>query len=75
MTAGLMIGAGACDCVYKLTIGRDDREKWEEEEEEWEDDQELDEEEPEMWFDFTTMPRPGMRMGIGLHLVELSTDL
>ena len=58
MTAGLMIGAGACYCVYKLTIGRDDREKWEEEEEEWEDDQELDEEEPEMWFDFTTMARP-----------------
>ncbi|KAM5289604.1 LOW QUALITY PROTEIN: protein ARMCX6 [Glossophaga mutica] len=58
MTAGLMIGAGACYCVYKLTIGRDGREKWEEEEEEWEDDQELDEEEPEMWFDFTTMAQP-----------------
>ncbi|XP_036986888.2 protein ARMCX6 [Artibeus jamaicensis] len=55
MTAGLMIGAGACYCICKLIIGRNDREKWEEEEEEWEDDQELDEEEPEMWFDFTTM--------------------
>ncbi|XP_016051244.1 PREDICTED: protein ARMCX6 [Miniopterus natalensis] len=58
MAAGLMIGAGACYCVYKLTIGRDDSEKLEEEEEEWENDQELDEEEPEMWFDFTSMARP-----------------
>ncbi|ELV10035.1 protein ARMCX6 [Tupaia chinensis] len=58
MAAGLMIGAGACYCVYKLTIGREDSEKLEEEEEEWEDDQQLDEEEPEVWFDFTTMTRP-----------------
>lgn len=57
MAAGLMIGAGACYCVYKLTIGRDDSEKLEEEEEEW-DNEELDEEEPESWFDFTTMARP-----------------
>lgn len=57
MAAGLMIGAGACYCVYKLTIGRDDSEKLEEEEEEW-DYEELDEEEPEIWFDFTTMARP-----------------
>lgn len=53
-----MIGAGACYCVYKLTIGRDDSEKLEEEEEEWDDDQELDEEEPEIWFDLTAMARP-----------------
>ncbi|XP_034873623.1 uncharacterized protein LOC118018944 [Mirounga leonina] len=58
MAAGLMIGAGACYCVYKLTIGRDDSDKLEEEEEEWDDDQELDEEEPELWLDFTTMARP-----------------
>nr|XP_037845149.1 protein ARMCX6 [Chlorocebus sabaeus] len=59
MAAGLMIGAGACYCVYKLTIGRDDSEKLEEEEEEeWDDDQELDEEEPDIWFDFETMARP-----------------
>ncbi|XP_025287462.1 protein ARMCX6 [Canis lupus baileyi] len=58
MAAGLMIGAGACYCVYKLTIGRDDSDKSEEEEEEWDDDQELDEEEPDLWFDFTTMARP-----------------
>ncbi|KAM8753422.1 protein ARMCX6 isoform 1-T3 [Rhynchonycteris naso] len=58
MAAGLMIGAGACYCVYKLTIGREDSDKLEEEEEEWEDDQDLDEEEPEMWFDFTAMARP-----------------
>ncbi|XP_046528555.1 protein ARMCX6-like [Equus asinus] len=58
MAAGLMIGAGACYCVYRLTIGRDDSEKLEEEEEEWDDDQELDEEEPEIWFDFATMARP-----------------
>ncbi|KAM7045968.1 protein ARMCX6 isoform 1-T4 [Molossus nigricans] len=58
MAAGLMIGAGACYCVYKLTIGRDESEKLEEEEEEWDDDQELDEEEPKTWFDFTTMARP-----------------
>ncbi|XP_025789581.1 protein ARMCX6 [Puma concolor] len=58
MAAGLMIGAGACYCVYKLTLGRDDSNKLEEEEEEWDDDQELDEEEPEIWFDFTTMARP-----------------
>ncbi|XP_025229322.1 protein ARMCX6 isoform X2 [Theropithecus gelada] len=59
MAAGLMIGAGACYCVYKLTIGRDDSEKLEEEEEEeWDDDQELDEEEPDIWFDIETMARP-----------------
>lgn len=58
MAAGLMIGAGACYCVYKLTVGRNDSEKLEEEEEEWDDDQELDDEEPEIWFDFTTMARP-----------------
>lgn len=54
-----MIGAGACYCVYKLTIGREDEEKLEEEEEEeWDDDQELDEEEPEIWFDLTSMAKP-----------------
>ncbi|XP_069319275.1 protein ARMCX6 [Eulemur rufifrons] len=58
MAAGLMIGAGACYCVYKLTIGRDDSDKLEEEEEEWDDDEELDEEESDIWFDFTTMARP-----------------
>ncbi|XP_058392355.1 protein ARMCX6-like [Diceros bicornis minor] len=58
MAAGLMIGAGACYCVYKLTIGRDDSEKSEEEEEDWDDDEDLDAEEPEIWFDFTTMARP-----------------
>ncbi|XP_049622584.1 protein ARMCX6-like [Suncus etruscus] len=59
VAAGLMIGAGACYCVYKLTIGREDEEKLEEEEEEeWDDDQELDEEEPEIWFDLTSMARP-----------------
>ncbi|XP_012903650.2 LOW QUALITY PROTEIN: protein ARMCX6 [Mustela putorius furo] len=63
MAAGLMIGAGACYCVYKLTIGRDDSDKLEEEEEEWDDDQELDEEEPELWFDFTTMARPWSENG------------
>ncbi|XP_004447644.1 protein ARMCX6 [Dasypus novemcinctus] len=58
MAAGLMIGAGACYCVYKLTIGRDDSDKLEEEEEEWDEDEELDEEDPKMWVDFTTMARP-----------------
>ncbi|XP_006901214.1 PREDICTED: protein ARMCX6 [Elephantulus edwardii] len=63
MAAGLMIGAGACYCVYKLTIGREDsdnleEEEEEEEEEEWDDSEDLDEEDPEMWFDFTTMSRP-----------------
>ncbi|XP_043315429.1 protein ARMCX6 [Cervus canadensis] len=58
MAAGLMIGAGACYCVYKLTIGRDDSEKLEEEEEEWDDEQELDDEDCEIWFDLTTMARP-----------------
>uniref|UniRef100_A0A8C3W6N2 Armadillo repeat containing X-linked 6 n=1 Tax=Catagonus wagneri TaxID=51154 RepID=A0A8C3W6N2_9CETA len=58
MAAGLMIGAGACYCVYKLTIGRDDSEKLDEEEEEWDDQQELDEEEPEILCDFTSMARP-----------------
>ncbi|XP_012668946.1 protein ARMCX6-like [Otolemur garnettii] len=58
VAAGLMIGAGACYCVYKLTIGRDDSDKLEEEEEEeWEND-ELDEEEPDIWFDLTTITRP-----------------
>ncbi|XP_049727840.1 protein ARMCX6 [Elephas maximus indicus] len=59
MAAGLMIGAGACYCVYKLTVGREDSDKLEEEEEEeWDGDEELGEEESEMHFDFTTMARP-----------------
>ncbi|XP_004872618.2 protein ARMCX6 [Heterocephalus glaber] len=58
MAAGLMIGAGACYCVYKLTIGKDDGDKSEEEGDEWGDDQDLDEEESKIWFDFTTMVRP-----------------
>ncbi|KAM5221161.1 LOW QUALITY PROTEIN: protein ARMCX6-like [Ctenodactylus gundi] len=60
VAAGLMIGAGACYCVYKLTIGRDDGEKLEEEEEEddWDDGQELNGEESNIWIDFTTMARP-----------------
>ncbi|XP_062039266.1 protein ARMCX6 [Lepus europaeus] len=59
MAAGLMIGAGACYCVYKLTIGRNESDNSEEEEEEeWDDDQDPDEEDPEIWFDFTTMARP-----------------
>lgn len=66
-----MIGAGACYCVYKLTIGRDDSDKSEEEEEEWDDDQELDEEEPDLWFDSQLWLGPGVRMGIGLNLGPL----
>ncbi|XP_004643423.1 protein ARMCX6 [Octodon degus] len=58
MAAGLMIGAGACYCVYKLTLGKDDNDTAEEEEDEWGEDQELDEEEHTIWFDFTTMARP-----------------
>ncbi|XP_006869167.1 PREDICTED: protein ARMCX6 [Chrysochloris asiatica] len=58
MAAGLMIGAGACYCVYKLTIGREDSDKLEDEEEEWDQDEEFDEEESEVWFDFTTTARP-----------------
>lgn len=64
MAAGLMIGAGACYCVYKLTIGRDESDNSEEEEEqEWEDDQDTDEEDPESWFDFTAMARPWSEHG------------
>ncbi|XP_069895129.1 protein ARMCX6 [Dipodomys merriami] len=64
MAAGLMIGAGACYCVYKLTIGRQDSDKLEEEEEdEWDDDLELDEEEQEIWFDLTPMARPWSEEG------------
>ncbi|XP_005407026.1 PREDICTED: protein ARMCX6 [Chinchilla lanigera] len=58
MAAGLMIGAGACYCVYKLTVGKDDNDKPEEEEDEWGDDQELDDDEPKIWFNFTAMARP-----------------
>uniref|UniRef100_A0A8C8Z979 Armadillo repeat containing X-linked 6 n=1 Tax=Prolemur simus TaxID=1328070 RepID=A0A8C8Z979_PROSS len=63
MAAGLMIGAGACYCVYKLTIGRDDSDKLEEEEDEWDDDEELNEEESNIWFDFTTMALPWSNNG------------
>ncbi|XP_035292861.1 protein ARMCX6 [Cricetulus griseus] len=59
MAAGLMIGAGACYCMYKLAMGRDSRNELEDEEEnEWDDEQDLDEEEADLWFDFTTMARP-----------------
>ncbi|XP_055460981.1 protein ARMCX6 [Psammomys obesus] len=59
MAAGLMIGAGACYCMYRLTMGRDEGNELEdEEEEEWDDEQDLDEEEADIWFDFTAMARP-----------------
>lgn len=59
MAAGLMIGAGACYCMYKLTMGRDEGNELEnEEEDEWDDEQDLDEEEADIWFDFTAMARP-----------------
>ncbi|OBS58171.1 hypothetical protein A6R68_10717 [Neotoma lepida] len=59
MAAGLMIGAGACYCMYKLTVGRHGGNKLEDEEEdEWDDEQDLNEEEADIWFDFTTMARP-----------------
>lgn len=40
VAAGVVIGAGACYCVYKLTWGRDESEKI------WEDDDDDEEEEP-----------------------------
>lgn len=59
MAAGLMIGAGACYCMYKLTMGRNETNEPEDEEEnEWDDEQDLDEEEADIWFDFTAMARP-----------------
>ncbi|XP_031224060.1 protein ARMCX6 [Mastomys coucha] len=59
MAAGLMIGAGACYCMYKLTIGRSEGNQLEDrEEDEWDDEQDLDEEEADIWFDFTAMARP-----------------
>ncbi|KAL1766446.1 ARMCX6 [Sigmodon hispidus] len=59
MAAGLMIGAGACYCMYKLTMGRHAGNQLEDEEEdELDDEQDLDEEEADIWFDFTTMARP-----------------
>ncbi|XP_036030756.1 protein ARMCX6-like isoform X2 [Onychomys torridus] len=66
MAAGLMIGAGACYCMYKLTMGRHGRNQLEEaeEEDEWDDEQDLDEEEADNWFDFTTMARPWSEDGV-----------
>ncbi|XP_034341273.1 protein ARMCX6 [Arvicanthis niloticus] len=59
MAAGLMIGAGACYCMYKLTMGRNEgNEVQDEQEDEWDDEQDLDEEEADIWFDFTAMARP-----------------
>lgn len=64
MAAGLMIGAGACYCMYKLTMGRSEGNELEdEEEEEWDDEQDLDEEEADIWFDFTAMARPWSKDG------------
>ncbi|CAO2623056.1 Protein ARMCX6 [Lemmus lemmus] len=64
MAAGLMIGAGACYCMYKLTMGRGaGNELEDEEEDDWDDEQDLDEEEANIWFDFTTMARPWSKDG------------
>lgn len=60
-----MIGAGACYCMYKLTMGRHGSNQLEDEEEdEWDDEQNLDEEEADNWFDFTTMARPWSEDGV-----------
>ena len=41
VAAGMVIGAGACYCVYRLTWGKDENEKlWDEEEEEEEEEEE-----------------------------------
>lgn len=59
-----MIGAGACYCMYKLTMGRGaGNELEEEEEEDWDGERDLDEEEANIWFDFTTMARPWSKDG------------
>lgn len=59
MAAGLVIGAGACYCMYKLTMGRGAGNELEyEEEDDCNDEQDLDEEETNIWFDFATMARP-----------------
>ncbi|XP_075814169.1 protein ARMCX6-like [Microtus pennsylvanicus] len=64
MAAGLMIGAGACYCMYKLTMGRGARNELEDEEEDdCDDEQDRDEEEANIWFDFTTMARPWSKDG------------
>lgn len=64
MAAGLMIGAGACYCMYKLTMGRGAGNELEDEEEDGcDDEQDLDEEEANIWFDFTAMARPWSKDG------------
>ncbi|OBS58156.1 hypothetical protein A6R68_10702 [Neotoma lepida] len=45
VAAGMVIGAGACYCVYKLTWGKDDNEKlWDDEEDEKEEEEGVEEE-------------------------------
>nr|XP_004668833.1 armadillo repeat-containing X-linked protein 1 [Jaculus jaculus]XP_044996965.1 armadillo repeat-containing X-linked protein 1 [Jaculus jaculus]XP_044996966.1 armadillo repeat-containing X-linked protein 1 [Jaculus jaculus]XP_044996967.1 armadillo repeat-containing X-linked protein 1 [Jaculus jaculus]XP_044996968.1 armadillo repeat-containing X-linked protein 1 [Jaculus jaculus]XP_044996969.1 armadillo repeat-containing X-linked protein 1 [Jaculus jaculus]XP_044996970.1 armadillo repeat-con len=45
VAAGMVIGAGACYCVYRLTWGKDDNEKmWDDEEDEEEEEEEEEEE-------------------------------
>ncbi|XP_021516775.1 armadillo repeat-containing X-linked protein 1 [Meriones unguiculatus] len=53
VAAGMVIGAGACYCVYRLTWGKDENEKlWDEEEDEEEEKEEEEEScsgKPEIW--------------------------
>ncbi|MEJ1282180.1 armadillo repeat containing X-linked 1 [Cricetulus griseus] len=48
VAAGMVIGAGACYCVYRLTWGKDENEKlWDDEEEEEEEEEESCSDKPE----------------------------
>uniref|UniRef100_A0A8C2MS77 Armadillo repeat containing, X-linked 1 n=1 Tax=Cricetulus griseus TaxID=10029 RepID=A0A8C2MS77_CRIGR len=57
VAAGMVIGAGACYCVYRLTWGKDENEKL------WDDEEEEEEEEEESCSD---KPETGVKTNVGV---------
>lgn len=66
VAAGVVIGAGACYCVYKLTWGRDEHEKiWDDEEEE--EDEEESSDVSETGVEAGRAPNAGVGVGARLQ--------
>nr|XP_013220840.1 armadillo repeat-containing X-linked protein 1 [Ictidomys tridecemlineatus]XP_021576165.1 armadillo repeat-containing X-linked protein 1 [Ictidomys tridecemlineatus] len=67
VAAGMVIGAGACYCVYRLTWGKDENEKiWDDDDDDDDDDDEEEEEESSDISEIGVEPEKGSKTNIGV---------